>query len=108
MFSQYTYNANTGRRTISNSSSNQNNPQLVPMDEEFPEFHNRVRFDTETKKGSVLDVIRVMTGQLSNNCCRTLTALESSYPEISEKIERARINNKVKITKKHIFHRYQK
>lgn len=69
--------------------------QLVGLDEQFPEFHGRVRFDQDTRKGSVLDVIHVMTGQLRRHCCRTLSDLEQNHPELCARFEKLRINGSV-------------
>lgn len=69
--------------------------EMVGIDEQFPEFHGRVRFDQETRKGSVIDVIHVMTGQRRNHCCRTLNDLKDSHPELCSRFEHIRINGAV-------------
>lgn len=69
--------------------------EMVGMDEQFPEFHGRVRFDRETKKGSVLDVIRVMTGQESRHCNMILSRLNENHPELCGRFEKIRVNNSV-------------
>jgi hypothetical protein len=71
---------------------------LIGMDEQFPEFHNRVRFDQQTKKASVLDVITVMTGQKSKHCSMVLARLSNTYPELYESFETIRIDGKVGYT----------
>lgn len=75
-------------------------PQDLPedppsLDDAFPEFHGKIRFDAETKKGSVIDVIHLVTGSARHNCCRTLKTLKEIYPEINEGIAQAQINQKV-------------
>lgn len=70
------------------------NQEMVGMDEQFPEFHGRVRFDRETKKGSVLDVIHVMTGQARHHCSRTLNNVRESHPELTQRFELIRINGR--------------
>jgi hypothetical protein len=68
---------------------------VVGLAQQFPEFHNRVRFDADTKRGSVLDVIQLMTEQLPSNCSRTLRTLEASNPELTNRFQKTRINNRV-------------
>jgi hypothetical protein len=70
--------------------------ELVGMDQQFPEFHNRVRFDAATRKGSVLDVIHVMTGQAKRHCCTLLNSLSKAHPELTSRFQKIKIENKVK------------
>lgn len=92
MFSQDTY-TNTSPSATQTTSASTN--EMIGMDEEFPEFHNRVRFDCETKKGSVIDVIHVMTGQARNCCNVILLRLNDTHPELVQRFEKIRIEKKV-------------
>ncbi|BCU09074.1 hypothetical protein [Sicyoidochytrium minutum DNA virus] len=67
---------------------------MVGMSEQFPEFHDRVRFDRETMKGSCLDVIRMM-GIERRNATRFFHAIENNYPELFAKFTKIKINGKV-------------
>ncbi len=71
--------------------------EMVGIDEQFPEFHNRVRFDADTKKGSVLDVIHVMTGSKSGHASQALARLEETHPELCQRFEKTRLNGKVSL-----------
>jgi hypothetical protein len=103
MFSQFAYTANTAADSAVPSAHRlepalqvHERAQMVGMDEEFPEFHGRVRFDSETRKGSVLDVIHVMTGQERKNCSVILQRLSESHPELIHRFENIQINSKVR------------
>jgi hypothetical protein len=61
----------------------------------YPEFAGRIRFDEATKKGSVLDVIHVMTGQARKHCNRVLTNLQQNHPEVVPGFEKIKIDNQV-------------
>ena len=50
-----------------------------------------IRYDLETKKGSVLDVIMVVTGKTSGNASNTVKALPE---ELTQEISQLRINGK--------------
>lgn len=69
--------------------------EIIGIDEQFPEFHNRVRFDADTRKGSVLDVIQVMTGQERKNLNRVLTSIGETHPELVQRFEKIRIGGMV-------------
>ena len=68
---------------------------LVGINEQFPEFHGRLRFDKETKKASVIDVIKIMTGQPGKGCSMTMKRLQETHPELGARFEKIRINSKV-------------
>ena len=70
---------------------------MTSMSTEFPEFHNKVRFDAETKRGSVLDVIKLMTGMTSNNIDRVFKSMTEKHPELFNQFSRCRINGKVSL-----------
>ena len=89
MFQEFSYTPDTMPTSV-------NPAEMVGLDTQFPEFHNRIRFDTDTRKGSVLDVIHVMTGMKSNDCAKTVKRLGETYPELVERFQKTRINGKVK------------
>ena len=70
--------------------------EMTSMDSQFPEFHGRVRFDEATKKGSVLDVVQVITGLTSGNSSVVFSRLHETYPELCRKFQKTRINGKVR------------
>ncbi|CAK8996123.1 EsV-1-210/211 paralog [Durusdinium trenchii] len=65
---------------------------------EFPEFHGKVRFDAATKRGSVLDVIGVVTGYNSSSSSTALRRLSENFGELTERFQSIRINGKGKTT----------
>lgn len=61
-------------------------------------FENTVRFDKESKKGSVLDVIKVMTQMKGGNLNRKLNEIYQKHPEFKTFFTKMRINGVGKAT----------
>jgi hypothetical protein len=83
----------------SSSSSSGGANVMVSMEDAYPEFYNRVRFDRETRKASVLDVIGVMTSQKGSARSMIFKRLETSHPELYGRFETLAINGKVSANK---------
>jgi len=75
---------------MSESSKNSKIPEL--------NFENSVRFDKESKRGSVLDVIKVMTKLEGGNLNRKLNEIYKKYPVFLNYFENIRINGTGKPT----------
>jgi Ni,Fe-hydrogenase III small subunit len=83
---------------VESSSSGGEVNVMVSMEDAYPEFYNRVRFDRETRKASVLDVIGVMTSQNHRACNVTFLRLGTSHPELHARFEKIQINGKVSLS----------
>ncbi len=46
----------------------------------------RIRFDHETRKGSVLDVIRLVTGCLQNHASQTFESIKTTFPHVNNSL----------------------
>ena len=58
-----------------------------------------IRVDATTKKGSVIDVIRMVNREVpSNQASMVFSRLATEYPELSSKFDRVRINGKGRLT----------
>lgn len=90
VFQEYGYSNSQGRAMVTPEA------EMVPMSMAFPEFHNRVRIDGNTGMLSVLDIIKVATCQEdSGNVSREWRNVKDNHPELSNRVETIRINNKV-------------
>ena len=70
--------------------------QLLQLNPALAQYH--IRVDQETQKGSVIDVIRLVTGCSSSNSQNELRRLLLTNLELGEKCTSLRINGKGKLT----------
>jgi len=61
-------------------------------------LRSSVRVDAATNKGSVLDLLQVMTGQTSSDCSKALKRLQIQYPDLGANCPHVEINGSKKLS----------
>ena len=61
-------------------------------------LQSNVKVDAATNKGSVIGLLKVLTGQTSSDSSKTLQRITAVYPELGARCPHLRINGKGKET----------
>ena len=57
-------------------------------------LQSKVRVDTATNKGSVIGLLKVLTGFASRNCSVVLQRIQANFPELATNCSHVKINGK--------------